>query len=218
MNTRGSFVVIGIAAVCVLKGCAAERPTHVPQETLTALLQLLKRDGVQLKGDSYRCSDMVHLVNKLRQIGKWQAIEVLQRYREEARFEHPANIFLICRCLFQNPSGWDSPALGMPVPPIAGSAMKSYPAFPIAFSNHIPFLLVRGYRGDGVPEQPDDCLVQCKSLDLIQSDLPSTGFLAAARSLAAEPRFRELYPDQGLQQQVFEMLLKQAQETDAGRE
>jgi hypothetical protein len=143
-------------------------------------------------GSQFRCAALVRVVNRLRGLGKDRAIDALDQYAKKSPGDR--RVHLICRCLFVNPRGWVPPRLGTPDPPVAEDAVKRYPAFPIAFSSRVPFLLVNDYRLRGAPESPRKCLRQCRALDLIGSDLPRDGYEKAARLLVMSDGFRELFP------------------------
>jgi len=167
-----------------------------------------------IHGSDFKCADMVRVVNRLRSLGKEKAIESLKRFNDHSGVDGDARVFIICRCLFQNPKGWDLPRLGAPAPPVAEQAIKHFPVFPIAFSKRVPFLLGWGYVLDGRPENPAACLKQCESLPLIASDLPTQGYDAAARALVTSSAFREVYPEVEIRKLMVNLVMEQAHVPD----
>jgi hypothetical protein len=106
-----------------------------------------------IDGDTYKCGEMVQVVNHLRKLGKERSIAALREYlltkpTNKKVFDNGANekVLFICRLLFVNPKGWHPPGLGGPHPNINAQVAKQFPLFPIAISNGVPFLLIRGYE------------------------------------------------------------------------
>jgi hypothetical protein len=172
-------------------------------------------DGApEADGRTYRCEDMVRVVNYLRGLGKNGAIAALKQHvaalRQHRAKGSDARVFMICRCLFQNAKGWKEPVLGQPEPDVPEKATKAYPAFPIAFSKDVPFLVIAGYALGGLAEQPEGCVKECESLPLIENDLPTNGFAAAAQTLVASEAFKALYPNDKTRQEMTDIIVGQA--------
>ena len=158
-------------------------------------------------GYDYKCDEMARIVNYLRAQGKDRAIRLLRDHYDQL-FEHGQDeeIYLICRCLFNNPQGWSLPELGNPG--IPDKNIKHIPEFPLMFSNDVPFFVIEGYSGR--TGNPKRLLDMCESLPLRHSAMPTNGFAAAARSLVSSKEFAELYPDETTRQNMSAMILAQA--------
>src|SRR5437870_3597744 len=98
-----------------------------------------------IRGDSYRCGEMVRAVNSLRHLGKEDALAVLRNHlRQNDGYTSPDQywkLHLVCRLAFVNPQGWKFPRLGQPNPEIDWEVGKQLPHFPMALTNGVPFLL-----------------------------------------------------------------------------
>ena len=166
------------------------------------------------QGHGYKCADMVRVVNALRKLGKERALDELKQHvqRKRSAGGEGTTVFFICRCLFENPEGWDPPRLFKPEPTITDSAAKKLPHFPLMFSEGVPFLVIEGYSGSGRVESPVEFLKQCESLPLRKSELPAKGFEAAARSLVASEAFGQLYEDEATRRNMAKMIMRQASE------
>jgi hypothetical protein len=159
-------------------------------------------------GERYRCGDMIQVVNHLRQLGKDRSLAVLRKYLSSDGAED-AKVLFVCRLLFTNPSGWKPPRLGESVPAIKGDVAKIFPLFPIALSDRVPFLVVKGYRLGGRGESATLCLKLCEDLALVTKDYPLLGYKVAARDLSRTESFRQLYDNQDIPQMI-EMIMQQA--------
>jgi hypothetical protein len=143
---------------------------------------------------------MVQVVNHLRKLGKERSLAVLREYlltkaTNKEVFDSEANekVLFICRLLFVNPKGWQPPGLGSPGPNFNAQVAKHFRLFPIAISNGVPFLLIRGYELGGNPEHATDCVQHCEGLSLIEKDYPLAGYEKAARDLIQTDSFYQLY-------------------------
>jgi hypothetical protein len=165
-------------------------------------------------GDTYRCTDVVSVVNKLRKQGKEKSLATLRGYL--ANGGDNARVLLICRLLFVNPDGWDRPILGETMPFIGKDDAKAFPLFPIALSDGVPFLLVRGYQLNGRPESAIKCLNLCDGFAMVKKDYPSAGYEKAARALIQTRSFRQCYDEEELSA-MAEMVLRQAKKTEGSR-
>jgi hypothetical protein len=145
----------------------------------------------EIYGDTYQCGEIVQTVNQLRKLGKEKCLTALRKYVVSA--ENNETVLIVCRLMFVNPKGWEPPHLGSSNPKINAKVAKQFPLFPIAISNGVPFLLIRGYDIGGVPEQATKCLKLCEGLSLIEKDYPLTGYEKAARDLVQMDAFRLLY-------------------------
>jgi len=172
-----------------------------------------------VSGYSYKCRDIVRVVNRLRHLGKERAIRVLTLYakcpepndRGKISAEEHWELHLLCRVLFENPEGWGRPAIGGPDPEISDEgATKRFSSFPIAFSRRIPFLVVGGYILGGMSSPGIDSVKRCSSLQMIGEDLPIDRYNEAARELVETADFRLLYPDAETRRDMTKMILNQA--------
>ena len=147
-------------------------------------------------------------------LSKKKALSELKEHVERKRLAggEEKTVFAICRCLFENPKGWDPPRLFAPVPTVTDSAVRKLRHFPLMFSEGVPFLVIEGYRGSGRVEDPATFLKQCESLPLRESDLPTKGYDAAARSLVASELFGQLYADEGTKKEMSRIIMRQASE------
>ena len=162
-------------------------------------------------GDDYNCRDMIRVVNHLRGLGKERALETLRSYIDA----HPAagnqNVLLISRVLFVNTNNWNVLMPGLSRPEVSTNAYVLFPAFPIAISDHIPFVLVNGYLIAGNFGRPAaDCLKDCRKLALINADITNTKYEAAARKLVNSKAFEVLYNDGEIMRNMSEMIYRQA--------
>jgi len=182
-------------------------------EDLDSPKQILERIP-PIYGDLYRTEDLVNVVNNLRSLGKEKAIRELREFvkRTNAKGDGKRNgVFLVCRCLFENPYGWVPPNIGRESPPLAQESLEKWPYFPLAFSDGVPFLITQGYSLGGRGEQPEHLLDACEKLQLVRKGLPTTGYDDADRTLIKDAKFSETFPDDVTRKRVSAMLLKQAE-------
>src|ERR1041384_7012003 len=110
---KSAFVLVFLWCYVVLHSASAAQDTNAAA--------LLARAPL-IRGDSYRCEDMVLAVNCLRHLGKERALTALKDYlRNNDPYAAPGEhkkILLVCRLLFTNPQGWKAPRLGPPIPEI----------------------------------------------------------------------------------------------------
>jgi hypothetical protein len=198
-----TLVAFVISSVVVF---SSEKAQQLPVEVISEAPPVL--------GSKFKCADMIRVVNVLRRQGKDAAIQSLDEYLKQS--PNDIRVHLICRCLFVNPQGWTPPRLGQPQPKVAENGVMHYHAFPLAFSNRVPFLLIMDYQFVGKQEMPRKSLMKCRSLNLIESDLPADGYTEAARLLVASDGFRELYPDKKERNRMVAIILEQAA-NDAGK-
>jgi hypothetical protein len=148
-----------------------------------------------LCSSTYRCEEWVQSINRLRQLGKARALEVLRADLE--KHKEDIKIMCICRLLFENTNGWQ---------PIAGAnlyreevntnALVQFPLFPLALSDGVPFFIYRGYNFDGrLGESGAGDLEICKNFELIPADLPEGNYEKAANKLLRSQIFLNLYKE-----------------------
>ena len=160
-----------------------------------------------IDGHVFDSGAMVQVVNHLRQLGKEKSLAVLKDYLATSRED--GKVLIICRLLFVNPNGWDHPGLGDPVPAINPTVAKQFPLFPIAVSDRVPFLLLRGYRLEGRGESAMPCLKLCEGLALVKEDYRLDEYEKSARALIQMEPFDKLYKMRD-RQQMADMILGQA--------
>ena len=181
-------------------------PANAGKQTGLSMLSKFPKIDAYL----YRCGEMVQVVNYLRGLGKEKSLAALREYCGSAQGDHI--IPIICRLLFVNPKGWSPPRIGAPVPRVNKDAAKRFPLFPIALSENVPFLVIKGYRLGGLPESGARCLELCEGFSMIQEDYPLTGYENAAKALTQNESFRELFYDKEDLQQMVKMIFLQASE------
>lgn len=165
------------------------------------------------RGDIYRCVNMIRTVNYLRGLGKDAALKVLRKDLKESGFDDNDKILLICRLLFVNPKGWSPIALGEPDPEVDATAIKQFPLFPLDVVEGVPFFLVRGYKQQGLSEFATLCLDKCVNFSIIPADLSNVHYEKAARSLFNGERFKSLYRDPNVYEEMSSMIFRQAFES-----
>lgn len=161
-------------------------------------------------GYRFRCGALAIVVNHLRCAGKDEAIRLLAEFDEvtDGRFNN--ELILICRCMFENLNSWKPICFGEPVPKVNSEAVKKFPDFPLAFSDGIPFLLVRGYNLAGKGDNLSEYLVHCKQLHFRESDLPTSGYKEATLHLIERKEFQQLYESAATTEEMIELIQKQA--------
>jgi hypothetical protein len=160
-----------------------------------------------IAGNTYKCGQMVQVVNHFRKLGKEKSLTALRNYL--ANGGENDKVLIICRLLFVNPKGWDAPILGEPSPSINEDAAKKFLLFPIALSNGVPFLLIEGYQLEGKAESAIACLKLCEGFALVNKDYSSADHEKAARALTQTKEFRQLYQETD-RQAMTDMIQRQA--------
>lgn len=181
----------------------------------------LLSEAPTIRGGSYYCGAMVRAVNALRRLGKEQAIEILRTFLKEngpyAAPEQHQKLLLVCRLLFVNPDGWKYPTLGQPEPEIDWKVGEQLPVFPMALSQGVPFLLLRGYSSGGyTSDTVEKCVELCKGFNLISEDLPEQGYEKAARALVTSQTFEQLYVTPEGRKEAEAMVLAQTRPGHTG--
>lgn len=195
---KGTAALIGCFGLLV--SCNQSAPQSKPDTAIDKIPAIC--------GDTYRCSEMITVVNHLKGLGRDKCLATLHRYLVTEEADH-AKVLILCRLLFINPNGWDWPAIGEPVPTIKSDDRSTFPLFPVALFNRVPFLLVKGYDLEGRRESAFPCLKLCNRLSLIENDYPLTGYEKAARALIDAKSFREVYQLHDLPL-MSEMIISQA--------
>jgi hypothetical protein len=144
----------------------------------------------------YRCDEMVQSINRLRHLGKAQAIEVLKS--DIQQHGDDMKIMCICRLLFVNTNGW-KPVEGADFyrEMVHTNILGQFPLFPMALSEGVPFFIFRGFDVDGrLAEEGADDLQLCEAFPMIPADLPEFNYhdyqKAALKLIRSEP-FLKLY-------------------------
>jgi hypothetical protein len=113
--------------------------------------------------------------------------------------------------LVVNPEGWKFPRLGHPEPEIDWHIGEQLPQFPMAVSNGVPFLLIRGYSTAGfTSDTPEKTIELCEGFPLLSADLSETGYEKAAQDLIKSEMFQKLYTTPNGRKGAADMLLVQA--------
>jgi hypothetical protein len=187
-------IVVSIFGAAQL-GCSnVNRPTHD-----SAILRALPANCIW--GYAYRCKDMVVCVNALKRIGKNRTLSAMKEYAAQVGDGRDPmdgeKLLLVCRILFINEKGWQTPALGQPVPANDWKYAEQYPLFPIAISEGVPFLLINGYRSGGMSRDmtPDACIQDCEKLSIRSQLIPEGNYKKAAEELINSKYFQQLYVD-----------------------
>jgi hypothetical protein len=158
---------------------------------------------------SYHCSDLVHVANRLRGFGKERSLTILEADLRENPYDN-AKVLLICRLLFRNPAGWKAPVLGVAVPEAGIHGISKFPLFPLAISQRVPFVLLRGYELSGREESAGECIELCRSFPMVSDYLPDNHYEAAARALIKSKEFKWLYSDHDAWFAMSKLILRQA--------
>lgn len=163
-----------------------------------------------LDGELYRCDDMAIVVNYLRERGKDEAVQLIREYNNKTHGLYNNELILVCRCLFVKPNGWEPVRFGKVVPPVNESVLKYFSHFPIAFSNGIPFLIIRGYRLHGRGEGLFQYLETCEKLPIRETEIPRANYQEAALKLIGTKNFHELFMNSEEEKDLADLILKQA--------
>lgn len=182
-------------------------PAALAQKADVELLKKIPWDS----GYSYRCDDMVRVVNAFRQLGKEKALDLLGADARECIALGNERAVLVCRLLFSKPDGWEPFIIGEPHPTPNDTALGQFPLFPLALSDGVPFFLLKGYGvlGWWRPRAPE-CVQLCRGLKMITADLPHTNYQAAARKLVESEAFRRVYKEPRDAKMMAEIVLAQA--------
>ncbi len=186
-----------LSFVCMLHGQASADD---------AALGMLEK-AARVNGGEFKCPEMVHIVDHLKQLGKEKSLATLREYLLNTRDN--SKVHIVCRLLFDNPKGWQSPWLGKPSPDINQDAAMKFPLFPVCLSKGVPFLLVRSYEVDGKVDLASECLDLCKGLSMIAKPYPMVDYEKAALALTESEPFRQLYANTE-RDGMTEMILRQA--------
>jgi hypothetical protein len=175
-------------------GIATAFAVQDTDETSTGLAMLRRIPAID--ADSYRCENMARVVNYLRGLGRARSIKLLREFLDSTQDEDAnERTLVVCRLLFVNPKGWQAPRLGETLPKVEQKATREFPLFPIAVSNRVPFLLVRGYQLKGLPEHAVHCLNTCGGLQLVKEDysVDVNEYKKAAEALISRSAFLLLF-------------------------
>jgi hypothetical protein len=135
-------------------------------------------------------------VNILRAAGKDRALASLRSYALTS-IGADRNTKLLCRQVFVNPKGWDTPGLGLPWPKGEPAEYRRIHDFPIVFSEGIAFSLATGYSGAGWGLPAASTLDECQKFDIVRGDLKvptRTEALSASRALLLSLDLKAIYP------------------------
>lgn len=191
----------------LLVSCAGPKARNA-----SCLLAIERLPGKSIYALTYRCKDMVRCVNTLRHAGKTAAFQALQEYTlSDQAFRDPLQeekLIYVCNILFVNPEGWSR--LGGE-PETDETIAKSFPLFPVAMSDGVPFILIEGYVIGGFTGISGTGQVRkCFGLQTIDHDLSTTGFKKAAEDLVESGSFQRLYKNPRDRERMAEEILHQA--------
>lgn len=198
-----------IVLLAILTSASIAEP--FPAETKEILEKVPHMEGYR-----FSCERLIAAVNHLRSLGKARAVQALRTYYlaggKEAQEDWDEQVYLACRCLFVNPEGWTKEfgALGAEQPPVRFSEQQAIPAFPLMFSDRVPFLVLSGYRYSGRRISAASVIYHCESLEIIDSDLPTANLRTAAEALIKSDHFRDLFVNPQDRTRIEEMVRKQA--------
>ena len=130
----------------------------IAERKLRRLLRLL--DAVaSYRSPTYNPLTTIAAVNALHPLGKHKALAVVEEYlRVRSNFEEPEGdgAFFVLRALFDVPASGSMPPMmvGAPSVPIP-TPPTTFPRFPLAIIDDIPFVLTSGYSLAGMAERPE---------------------------------------------------------------
>jgi hypothetical protein len=116
--------------------------------------------------EGYRVDPYMIAAGKLRAVGKDEAVKMLRAAAFEGSVLPPEPVIYLSRMLFTPKKGGEfrPPMLGAPHC-LGGSDRKDWPLLPIEIVDGVPFLIVSGYSGGGMPEPTarylDYCSKEC---------------------------------------------------------
>jgi hypothetical protein len=156
--------------------CAPPRPAGVPRPAAVplpegSLLKELPSVFPAGRGWSYKVDPYIAAA-KLQAADRDEAVESLRTAAKDAdaaakhavQYPHQSSdkVILLCRMLFTaKPNGeFRRPMIGAPLC-LGDTDLKDWPLEPIEIVDGIPFLVVRGYQGSGVPEPAEHYLSYC---------------------------------------------------------
>ncbi len=191
----------------------AEPIRDMPRDELSRYL----RSALVMQVDGYRCANLVALVNTLHHMGKEKSLNFLEEYCRQEKVrgtaQYSMNVLCICRILFVPPSDGSKESWheydekhSIPVMNPNTLAKARFPLYPMAVVDGVPFVLDDvgiSAGGDWIESwvDPKDSLNRCRGLELIHSDLPTTGYARAALKLIRSEDYQQAYspnaPDAG---------------------
>jgi hypothetical protein len=159
-----------------------------------------------IDGLCFNPTPLIRAVNELLRFERTRIRTILRRHvqlaREASAGDHlesdDQRLFLIERLLFQ-PAGDETalPPILIGVPDVSpGQDTESWPIFPLALVDEIPFLVVGGYNLAGLPQSPleylEVCLDRCKQREVALA--PQASPIDAVEKLLNSYRWRRLIP------------------------
>jgi hypothetical protein len=172
--------------------------------------------------NDFNPAKLVRAVNHLVPMGKEKAIRQLRaflriardstnetvRYDENIDTSDRTCVFLIVRLLFEcaEPTGKLPDIMTVPfVPSPADEDRKYWPLHPVFLQDDVPFFLVNGGMGGGMPDQPERHVDWAKKYGRIRSRplRPLDNPMLAAERLVALPQTKRLYKDQDFKDLLY---------------
>ena len=191
------YFLIDRKIICCYLLFACVSCTTPKTQNSNCLRAIERLPGNSIYAPTYRCKDMVQCINTLQEAGKCIALQALQQQELNNSVNgdplQDQKLIYLCHLLFVNSNGWAQ--LGGE-PKTDKRVAKSFPSFPIAISDGVPFLLIDGRIIDGLPSVSGAGEVRkCSGLQTIDHGLPVRGFKNAARDLIQSESFQRLYLD-----------------------
>jgi hypothetical protein len=182
-------------------------PTHDSNKLLASTVYLV--------GYHSNPNRLAKTVNALKGLGKERALLALRDYvNGPIDFIRNQDVQIICRILFNKPTGWKPPMLGAASPETRFDGESRFPQFPVAFSEGIPFVLVNGYSSGGGPgDLAINIIQECEHLTMIETDLPlcsNKDAVRAAELLISGDTFKYLYVNNDATKSASSFVLWQA--------
>lgn len=144
---------------------------------------------------------LIRTVNALHQLGKHDALSILEQYLQMAQypdyFSEREIVFWIIRALFEPIHENElipSPAIAVYLVNSDSSAAVEWPLRPMTISHDVPFMVGHQINMGGMPEDPTShiewarqhCVLRAKPL------MPSANPLAAAEAILSSSQFKQL--------------------------
>jgi hypothetical protein len=162
--TRVLEVSVLTLTILVLTGLTCETPRIEETTPSTDIQKMLQKLPAPFNG-SYSSDAYLTAASLLQKLGREKAILALRNYSQAHDNAPPEldQVFVLCRMLFVSKKGGEfrRPRLG--APEFLRGKRSDWPLEPVAIEDGIPFLVIRGYRLEGVAERPVDYLQYCES-------------------------------------------------------
>jgi hypothetical protein len=167
--------------------------TVIREAELRRVLVILGDISSYQADEGYNPRTVIRAVNELQPLGKDKSLAIIDEF---LRVTQPVltpgrdGIFLVLRTLFDVPDdpGFMPPMrVGIPSP-AEPENKKLFPRFPISLQGDIPLLLVKGYSGTGIPQEPEEHVTyfrqhgRLRTRPLVPTDKPMEALAALVQS------------------------------------